>query len=41
LGKGGVTDIVELDLNEDELTQLREAADAIRAKCEELASRRN
>jgi malate dehydrogenase len=40
LGKGGVTDIVELDLNEDELNQLREAAEAIRSKCEELAARR-
>jgi malate dehydrogenase len=41
LGKGGVTGIVELDLNEDELTQLRDAAEAIRDKCKELASLRN
>lgn len=40
LGRGGVTEIVELDLNEDELTKLREAAEAIRLKCEELAARR-
>jgi malate dehydrogenase len=40
LGAGGVTEIVELDLNDDELAKLREAADAIRAKCEELAARR-
>jgi malate dehydrogenase len=38
LGAGGVKEIVELDLNGDELGQLREAADAIRAKCEELRS---
>jgi malate dehydrogenase len=41
LGKGGVTGIVELDLNEDELTQLRKAAQAIRDKCKELATIRN
>jgi malate dehydrogenase len=40
LGRGGVTRIVELELNEDELAQLKEAADAIRSKCEELAARR-
>lgn len=40
LGRGGVTEIVELDLNEDELTKLTEAADAIRSKCDELAARR-
>lgn len=40
LGAGGVTDIVELDLNDDEKGKLSEAADAIRSKCEELASRR-
>jgi malate dehydrogenase len=39
LGRGGVTDIVELDLNDDERAQLSEAAEAIRAKCEELAAR--
>jgi malate dehydrogenase len=40
LGRGGVTEIVELDLNDDELAKLKEAAEAIRAKCEELAERR-
>jgi malate dehydrogenase len=37
LGRKGVEEIVELDLNEDELTRLREAADGIRAKCADLA----
>jgi malate dehydrogenase len=37
LGRKGVEEIVELDLNEAELTQLREAADGIRAKCADLA----
>jgi malate dehydrogenase len=40
LGAGGVKEIIELDLNDDELGQLREAAEAIRTKCEELAARR-
>lgn len=40
LGRQGVTEIVELDLNEDELSQLHAAAEAIRGKCEELAARR-
>lgn len=40
LGAGGVTEVVELDLNDDERGQLEEAANAIRAKCEELAARR-
>lgn len=40
LGKGGVTEIVELELNDDELANLTEAADAIRAKCDELSARR-
>jgi malate dehydrogenase len=39
LGKGGVTEIIELDLNDDEKGQLIEAAEAIRAKCEELSAR--
>jgi malate/lactate dehydrogenase len=39
LGRGGVTEIVELDLNEDEMTQLKEAAEAIRSKCGELDGR--
>jgi malate dehydrogenase len=37
LGRRGVQEIVELDLNEDELTQLRAAAEGIRTKCEDLA----
>ena len=41
LGRGGVTEIIELELNDDELSKLKEAADAIRSKCEELASRRS
>jgi malate dehydrogenase len=36
LGKGGVQGIEEYDLNEAELGQLREAAEAIRSKCAEL-----
>jgi malate dehydrogenase len=38
LGRGGVEEIVELDLNEDELAQLREAAEGIRAKCADLGN---
>lgn len=38
LGRGGVQEIIELELTDDEAKQLREAADAIKAKCEELAS---
>jgi malate dehydrogenase len=37
LGKGGVEGIEELDLNEDELTALRGAAEGIRAKCADLS----
>jgi malate dehydrogenase len=40
LGKGGVKEIVELDLDDDECTRLEEAAEAIRAKCQELDDRR-
>src|SRR5207244_5872142 len=36
LGRGGVEEIVELDLSDDELTALREAAEGIRAKCADL-----
>ena len=36
LGKGGVQGIEEYDLNEAELAQLKEAAEAIRSKCSEL-----
>jgi malate dehydrogenase len=41
LGRKGVEEVVELDLNEAELSQLREAAEAIRQKCDELASLRS
>ena len=37
LGRTGIEEIVELDLNADELTALREAAEGIRVKCEDLA----
>ena len=37
LGRGGVEEIVELDLNEDELSKLRSAAEGIREKCADLA----
>jgi malate dehydrogenase len=37
LGRAGVEEIVELDLNEEELAALRAAAEGIRAKCEDLA----
>jgi malate dehydrogenase len=38
VGAKGVEEIVELDLNEEELAQLRAAAEAIRAKCADLAA---
>jgi malate dehydrogenase len=38
LGRGGVEEIVELDLNEDELGKVRAAAAGIRAKCADLAT---
>jgi malate dehydrogenase len=38
LGAKGIEEIVELDLNEDELARLRQAAEGIRAKCEDLAT---
>jgi malate dehydrogenase len=37
LGSRGVEEIVELDLNEDELSALRAAAEGIREKCADLA----
>jgi len=37
LGRAGVEEIVELDLNEDELSKLRGAAEGIREKCDDLA----
>jgi malate dehydrogenase len=37
LGRQGVREIVELELNDDELAALREAAEGIREKCEDLA----
>ncbi|MPZ68640.1 MAG: malate dehydrogenase [Actinobacteria bacterium] len=39
LGKGGVTEIVELDLNDDEIAKLKEAAEAIRTKCADIAAK--
>jgi malate dehydrogenase len=36
LGRGGVEEIVEFDLNEDETAALREAAEGIRGKCADL-----
>ncbi len=38
LGRGGVQEIVELDLSEDETAALRAAAEGIRAKCADLAN---
>jgi malate dehydrogenase len=38
LGRRGVEEIVELDLNEDELSALRAAADGIRSKCADLSN---
>jgi malate dehydrogenase len=40
LGAAGVQEIVALDLNDEEVEQLRGAAEAIREKCRELESRR-
>ncbi|MGH2821342.1 MAG: malate dehydrogenase [Actinomycetota bacterium] len=39
LGRGGVKDIVELELNPDEQARLADAAEAIRDKCKELEAR--
>ena len=36
LGRGGVEEIVELDLNEEETAALRDAAEGIRTKCADL-----
>jgi malate dehydrogenase len=38
LGRRGVDEIVELDLGDEELTALRDAAQGIRAKCADLAN---
>jgi malate dehydrogenase len=38
LGRGGVEEIVELDLNADELSALRTAAEGIRVKCADLGA---
>ena len=38
LGRAGVEEIVELDLGEEELQALREAAEGIRAKCADLGN---
>jgi malate dehydrogenase len=40
LGRSGVKEIIELDLDEAERAWLEEAAEAIRAKCKELDERR-
>ena len=37
LGRGGVEEVIELELEEKELAALREAAEGIRAKCRDLA----
>jgi malate dehydrogenase len=37
LGRGGVEEVVELELEQKELASLREAAEGIRAKCQDLA----
>ena len=37
LGGGGVEEVVELDLSDDELAALRAAAEGIRAKCADLS----
>jgi len=37
LGRAGVEAVVELDLNDDEVSALRQAAEGIRAKCADLA----
>jgi malate dehydrogenase len=41
LGRSGVAEIVELELNDEERAHLEEAAEAIRSKCRELAGRRS
>ena len=38
LGRGGVEEIVELELGEEELSALRQAAEGIRSKCQDLAA---
>jgi malate dehydrogenase len=38
LGRAGVEEIVELDLDDEELAALRAAAEGIRAKCADLSS---
>jgi len=37
LGRRGVEEIVELDMNDEELSALRTAAEGIREKCADLA----
>jgi malate dehydrogenase len=37
LGRGGIEEIVELDLSDEEVASLREAAEGIRAKCADLS----
>ena len=38
LGKNGVTEVVELELNNDELTDLKSASEAVKDKVKELNS---
>jgi malate dehydrogenase len=38
LGRGGVQEVVELDLGEPETTALRDAAEGIRKRCADLAT---
>ena len=39
LGKSGVVEVVELDLDENETSQLKEAAEAIRSKCQDISAK--
>ena len=39
LGKAGVVEVVELDLDENETSQLKEAAEAIRSKCQDISAK--
>lgn len=41
LGRAGVTEIVELELDDAELKQLEVAAEAIRGRCDELSARQS
>jgi malate dehydrogenase len=37
LGRGGVREVVELPLADEELSALRDAAEAVRTKCSDLS----